>query len=269
MTGFVLAGSLEVVRQASASQGVQCGAFESTDVEHDMGKRGIQGHWALTGESIRAIDDGLTLLFVGKGLGGLDNVVEAMGAIDVGDDDEESFLDTLLEIRFDGSSGTILNGTERSCFVGGGADSITVEAANEQPSVRAMAESEAQQQQVFAFSTFAWVTEMTTVSDGFTVAEPRDDAAPVLARISVAILGICGALFAYIVCVSAAYLTRLHLPGNLSMFEQFAALMTVSAELAIISGSGGAAAMAAVALVVTLVHGLTLIFYVLVSLPVR
>lgn len=269
MTGFVLAGSLEVVRQAAASQGVQCGEFESTDINHDMGSRGVKGHWALTGESIRAIDDGLTLLFVGQGLGGLENVGAAMGAIDVGDDDEENFLDPLLEISFDGFNGTILNGTERSCFVGGGADSITIEEANEHPSIRNMTESTTLQQQIFAFATFTWVTETTPYSSGFTVAEPRDGAAPFLARTSRVVLILCGAWFAVFICVSLAF-CKLRLPqgvNDMSMFEQFAALMTVSAELAIISGSGGAAGSSVVALILTVVHGCTLILYVLISLP--
>lgn len=278
MTGFVMAGSIEVLRQPAASQGIRCDEFQSADVDHGiLGERGVKGHWALTGESIRAIDDGLTLLFVGKGLGGLKNVAEAlgllaMGLLDVRDDYNETILDPLLEFRSNGWNETILKetiltGTERSCFVGGGLHSVTIEEANMQPPVQAMTESMTDGlQEVFSFATFTWVTETTRYTSGFTVADPRDDAAAVLAWISIVILGLCCLLFVFLVCVIVAHRTIGFLTEDLSMYEQLAALMTVSAELAIISGSGGAAVPAAAALILAFVHGCGLLLYVSVSL---
>lgn len=93
-----MAGSIEVLRQPAASQGIRCDESQSAEVDHPtMGKRGVEGQRALTGESIRAIDDGLTVLFVGKGLEGLENVAGALGSLakgllDVRDDYNETIL---------------------------------------------------------------------------------------------------------------------------------------------------------------------------------
>eukprot|EP00752_Nemacystus_decipiens_P016694 g14932.t1 len=172
---LVAAGTIEVGRESSASQGVTCGSYQRTDIAHILGKRGVKGVWALTGESIRAIDDGLTVLFVGQALGGVDHVIQAIRDIGVQSDEDATILDTLLEIRNDGSNGTILSGTERSCFVGGGGDSITIDEANNQDVVAAVENSTDEYfEEVFSFSTFTWVTEAKAFNDGFTVADRRD-----------------------------------------------------------------------------------------------
>lgn len=46
------------------------------DVEHSMSSRGSEGRWWLNAESVRSIDDGITVIFVGKGLVGLEGVLE-------------------------------------------------------------------------------------------------------------------------------------------------------------------------------------------------
>lgn len=268
MIAFVLAGTIEVERESSASQGVTCSPYCRTDIDHVLGKRGIQGSWALTGESISAIDDVLTLLFVGNGLGGLDDVVLALNELGVGDDDQNEFLDTLLEIRYDGFNGTILSGTERSCFVGGGGDSISIDDANNQDAVAAIETSTTDYfEEVFSFATFSWVTEAKEFNSGFTVADRRDGASTALAWVSVAVLGVSGLLFFLLICLSCFWHSRnkLRVPDDFRMYDQFTALMTVSANLAIISGSGGAAGAAVVALLLAVAHGITLLLYLLLA----
>eukprot|EP00752_Nemacystus_decipiens_P016693 g14931.t1 len=242
-------------------------AAEGIALDVQLAASNGEGVWALTGESISAIDDGLTLLFVGKGLGGLEEVFQALGERSVGDDDQDEFLDTLLEIRYDGFNGTILKGNERSCFVGGGGDSITIDEANRQDAVAAIETSTEYFEEVFSFSTFTWVTEAKAFNYGFTVADRRDGWSNILAWVSVVVLILSGVLFVLFVGLSCFWYAKsiLLFPGNFSMYDHFTALMTVSANLAIISGSGGAAVTAAIALLLALTHGVSLLLYLLLA----
>lgn len=110
--------------------------------------------------------------------------------------------------------------------------------------------------------------ETTRYTTSFTVADPRDDAVAVLAWIFIIILGLCCLLFCRSrVCMIIAHRVIGFWTENLSMYEQLAALMIVSAGLAIISGSGGAAVpAAAAALILAFVHGCGLLLFVSVSL---
>lgn len=73
---FLMGASIEIGREPDAVDGTQCAPYRGVDIEHPLGSRGATGHWWLSAESIRSIDDGMTLLVVGKGLIGLESVFE-------------------------------------------------------------------------------------------------------------------------------------------------------------------------------------------------
>ncbi|CAM9764024.1 unnamed protein product [Chrysoparadoxa australica] len=275
--GFVAAGDLEVGRQLQAENGQQCGDYDEVTSSTLMGERKETGSWWLSAESIRSIDDGFTELFVGKGLGGVGDVLKKLQGQTVpenavaspeGIDPREWLLDSLLEIRWDGSDDTILQNEERQCFVNGGDEIQTIAAANK--TINDFLDTEDYYEEIFSFGTFNWAKRSRPKSQGFNTGFSEASATDALALTSVVMLAITGlmllvCLVALITSSKAIWADNLFSPkAGRDAYKHLVSMLAASTQIALLGGTcESGLKLALVALAWSYLIGVLLFIYLL------